>query len=177
VNAGTTQALVELAGIGAFGGVSWLALRVNARRGGRGLAVGAGLATIPEFTLGQALMIGPPPPSPAQVAVNRAAAERAGWQQLLVEGRLRPVAPSVACPGNPGRWLTLAEDPTGALGDVRVLVGVDGSPQPDGQHAVIGVVVPGHLSDPIAAAAWTYDDPTHPLRTSSAVYADMAVRH
>lgn len=176
MTAGTTQALVDLAGIGAFGGMSWLALQVS-RRSRHGRPVGSGLATVPEFTVAQTLMIGPPPPSQAEVAVNRAAAERAGWQRLLFEGRLRPVAAPVADPGNPGRWLTLTEDPTGALGDVRVLVGVDGSPQPDGQHDVIGVVVPGHLSDPLAAAAWTYDDPTHPLRTTAAAYADMAARH
>jgi hypothetical protein len=106
----------------------------------------------------------------------RATAEQVGWRQLLLAGQLAPVTPAVADPGNPGHWLVLAADPTGALGDVRVLVGIDGSPSSDGSHTVHARVVPGWLDDPYAAAAWTYDDPTHPLRTTAAVYADLAVR-
>jgi hypothetical protein len=109
-------------------------------------------------------------------AAARAAAVQVGWQQLLLAGQLQLVCAPVADPGNDGRWLVLAEDPTGALGDVRVLVGIDGSPQADGTHTVHARVVPGWLADPIAAAAWTYDDPSHPLRTTAAVYAGLAVR-
>lgn len=109
-------------------------------------------------------------------AAARAAAEQTGWQQLLLSGRLEPVGAPVADPGNPGHWLVLACDPTGSLGDVRVLIGADGTPEKDGSRTVHGVVVPGHFTDPIAAAAWTYDDPTHPLRTTAGDYADLAVR-
>ncbi len=158
MNNGTATAVVELAALAAGGGVTWLSARLLARRD---RSTARELASLP---------------SPARVAAARAEAEVTGWQQLLVQGRLQPVTAPVADPGNPGRWLTLAEDPTGALGEVRVLVGVDGSPQADGQHGVHGVVVPSHLTHPIAAAAWTYDDPTHPLRTTAAAYADMAVR-
>ncbi len=72
--------------------------------------------------------------------------------------------------------LGLAEHPAGAFGDVRVLLAVDATPGPDGRHHTVAVPIPAHLSDPVAAAAWTYDDPTHPLRTTRATYTSLTRR-
>lgn len=100
----------------------------------------------------------------------------ADWQRLLAAGELRQVSRPVPDPGNPGRWLVLAGDPAGRLGRRQVLVVVNGAAEPDGSHTVHGLLVPAELRDPIAAAAWTHDDPTHPLRTTPAAYAGLAVR-
>lgn len=69
-------------------------------------------------------------------------AQRIGWAELLRRGALTPVAPVITDPGSPGRWLGLFEDTTGALGmgAVRVLIGVNGSPDKhDGSHTVHGI--------------------------------------
>jgi hypothetical protein len=155
----TTSLLVT--GAISTGMVPWLAAVVRSARREPDRLPRLELATIPA----------------RPTAAARAEAERVGWQQLLLAGRLEPVGAPVADPGNSGHWLVLAADPTGSLGDVRVLIGADGSPEADGARTIHGVVVPGYFTDPIAAAAWTYDDPTHPLRTTAAVYADTALRH
>jgi hypothetical protein len=117
------------------------------------------------------------------LAVNPArgfeTAQRIGWAELLRRGVLQPVAPVITDPGNPGRWLGLFEDPTGALGmgAVRVLIGVNGSPEKhDGSHTVHGIPVPAGITTALEAAAWAHDDPTHPLRTTVDDYADLALR-
>jgi hypothetical protein len=97
-------------------------------------------------------------------------------RHLLASGALRQVSAYVPDPGNHGEALVLAEDPTGSLGAVRVLIAVNGTANSDGTHNVHAVVVPRHLTDPIAAAAWSYNDPSHPLQTTAADYAAMAAR-
>jgi hypothetical protein len=106
-----------------------------------------------------------------------AQAERVGWGRLVAAGVLRPVAAPTFDPGNPaGTRLLLVEHITGAFGECRVLLAVNGSPNADGRHDLVAIPVPSHFADPLAAAAWTYDDPDHPLATTRAAYARLAHR-
>jgi hypothetical protein len=105
-----------------------------------------------------------------------AAAEQAGWLRLLAEGVLRPVSRRLD-PGNPlGTRLVLAEHVAGGFGDVRVLLAVNACPGPDGAHELVAIPVPAGFDDALAAAAWTYDDPHHPVATTPAGYAGLARR-
>jgi hypothetical protein len=112
-----------------------------------------------------------PAPHPSPVVQER-------WRVLLDRGDLVPVpgAGLVADPGNPGWELLLAEDRTGSLPGVRVLLALNAALTADGVREVVGLLVPDHFTDPLAAAAWTYDDPTHPLRTTREAYAATVVR-
>lgn len=87
-------------------------------------------------------------------------------------GRLARVSPVVGDPGNPGGVLALFASRDGA----RALVGVNGTPGPDGARTLVAVPVPDHFTDPLAAAAWTYDDPGHPVRCTPGVYALLTRR-
>ena len=107
---------------------------------------------------------------------GRIVSPSADLRHLLASGALRQVSTYVPDPGNPGQVLVLAEDPTGSLGAVRVLIAVNGTPNPNGTHNVHALVVPRHFADPVAAAAWSYNDPSHPLPTTAAAYTAMAVR-
>jgi hypothetical protein len=55
-------------------------------------------------------------------------------------------------PGNPGASLHLYDDVSGE----RVLLVVNGTPEPDGQRRRYGINVPAIFDDPVDAAAWTY---------------------
>jgi hypothetical protein len=98
---------------------------------------------------------------------------RAGWHRALGSGGLVVVAGPVPDPGNPGHTLTLAEHSGGALGPTRVLLATNPAAPtaPTGPAGAVGGVValavPAHVGDPVQAVAWTYDDPTHPLRTTA----------
>jgi hypothetical protein len=87
-------------------------------------------------------------------------------------GALARVSPVVADPGNPAGVLALFRTRDGAL----ALVGVDAAPGPDGTRPLVAVPVPAHFTDPLAAAAWTYDDPGHPVRCTRGVYALLTRR-
>lgn len=92
-------------------------------------------------------------------------------------GRLTRVSAVVADPGNPGQVMALFTDgPRPVRGWGRVLVAVNGTPEPDGARRLVAVPVPAHLADPLAAAAWTYDDPGHPIRCTPGVYALLTRR-
>jgi hypothetical protein len=83
----------------------------------------------------------------------------------------------VTDPGNPvGSRLVLVEHITGAFGHCRILLAVNGSPNPDGTFDLVAIPVPAGFDDALAAAAWTYDDPDHPVATTPAAYAAMARR-
>jgi hypothetical protein len=75
-------------------------------------------------------------------------------------------------PGNPGGVLALFTTRHGGC----ALVAMDGTPGPDGVRPLVCVPVPSHFIDPLAAAAWTYDDPGHPVRCTPGVYALLARR-
>jgi hypothetical protein len=91
------------------------------------------------------------------VEVRRSAIERLGWDAYLRDGGLT-LAASCPDPGNPGAALELYDDipdeGRGAPG--RILVVTNGTPEPDGRRRRYGISVPGHLDNPVDAAAWTY---------------------
>jgi hypothetical protein len=87
-------------------------------------------------------------------------------------GRLTRVSRAVGDPGNPGQVAALFASPDGA----RALVAVDATPGPDGVRRLVAVPVPARFTDPLAAAAWTYDDPGHPVRCTRGVYALLTRR-
>jgi hypothetical protein len=106
-----------------------------------------------------------------------AQAERVGWARLVAAGVLRPVAAPAIDPGNPvGARLVLVEHIGGAFGDCRVLLALNPCPDRDGVHELVAIPVPPHFTDAIAAAAWTYDDPDHPVRTTRSTYARLTRR-
>jgi len=68
---------------------------------------------------------------------------------------------AVADPGNPGQTITLYELPeqlAGMYGDepVRVLLCTNATVERDGTRHRFGLTVPAQISDPVAAAAWTF---------------------
>lgn len=87
-------------------------------------------------------------------------------------GRLVRASRVTGDPGNPGGALALFASRDEGL----ALVAVDGTPGPDGARPLVCVPVPSRFTDPLAAAAWTYDDPGHPVRCTPGVYALLARR-
>jgi hypothetical protein len=89
--------------------------------------------------------------------VRRCAIERLGWAAF--EQHLIKVA-SAPDPGNPGQVLTLCDLPAAILdtypGPVRLLLCSNGTAEPDGTRRRFALQVPGHHTDPVAAAAELY---------------------
>jgi hypothetical protein len=83
--------------------------------------------------------------------VRRCAIERVGWGHFVDRAALRLVA-DAPDPGNPGARLRLYD----LRADTRVLFVVNGSVERDGTRRRHGLTVPGFLTDPVEAAAWTY---------------------
>lgn len=103
------------------------------------------------------------------IEVRRTAIERIGWDAYLDQARLSPVA-ARPDPGNPGARLRLYDLPAAAgARPARILLAVNGSPEPGGQHRQYALTVPASIDDPVAAAAWTYG-------LTSAQYAQLARR-
>jgi hypothetical protein len=90
--------------------------------------------------------------------VRRAAIERMGWLTYIERAGLRLIA-SAPDPGNPPHRLHLYEDPERRLGRAHVLVMTNGSPAHVGHPLLYAETVPGHIDDPVEAAAWQYDCP------------------
>jgi hypothetical protein len=166
----------------------WAQLIVEAV-GGSGLAVGMAYGLARHSAPGDPTTAPPVPvrggtPAPRPTVVRDeefdrvwAQAEQVGWVRLLAAGVLRPVGVPVVDPGNPvGSHLVLVEHVTGVFGDCRILLAVNGSANADGSYDVVAIPVPASLDDALAAAAWTYDDPDHPVRCARQVYADTARR-
>jgi hypothetical protein len=98
---------------------------------------------------------------------------RRDWiAEELTSGALARITPVVDDPGNPGQVMALCRHRFGG----RFLVAANGTPEPDGTHRLISVHVPEHLRDPLSAAAWTYDDESHPVRCTPTFYAHLARR-
>jgi hypothetical protein len=53
---------------------------------------------------------------------------------------------------------------------------VNATPDPDGMHELVSLRVPRRFTDPLTAVAWTYDDETHPVRCTPALYARLSRR-
>ncbi|MEW2353832.1 DUF6745 domain-containing protein [Spirillospora sp. NPDC029432] len=85
------------------------------------------------------------------VEVRRCAIERLGWDAYIDQAGLRLLG-TAPDPGNPGSELRLYD----MRRDTRVLLAVNGSVERDGTRRRYGLTVPGHLTDPVAAAGWTY---------------------
>ncbi|WP_431955547.1 DUF6745 domain-containing protein [Nocardia lijiangensis] len=85
------------------------------------------------------------------VEVRRCAIEHLGWPAYLEQAGMRLMA-TAPDPGNRGSELMLYDLPR----NERVLVAVNGSVERDGTRRRYGLTVPGHIDDPLAAAAWTY---------------------
>ena len=110
--------------------------------------------------------------------VRRAAIERLGWDRFIVDAGLKQVGGSVPDPGNPGHELSLWDVPERIYGDadVRVLLCTNGSVERDGTRRRFGLTVPAEVADPVAAAAWGYDDPGSPVRMTPELYRQLARR-
>ncbi|MEV5826029.1 DUF6745 domain-containing protein [Spirillospora sp. NPDC052242] len=85
------------------------------------------------------------------VEVRRCALERVGWP-AYVDALGLTLLGAAPDPGNPGHELRLYD----LRGDGRVLLAVNGSRERDGTRRRYGLTVPGHFTDPVAAAGWTY---------------------
>jgi len=90
--------------------------------------------------------------------VRRCAIERMGWPEFIAAAGLAQVGGAVPDPGNPGQRLALYDVPEQIYDEpVRVLVATNGTPERDGTRRTFGLTVPADITDPVAAAAWTYD--------------------
>lgn len=90
------------------------------------------------------------------IEVRRSAIERIGWDSYVEQAELGLVA-TAADPGNPGAELRLYHVPQHTVGAAaRLLLAVNGSPEPDGRHRRYGLRVPPYIDDPLAAAGWSY---------------------
>jgi hypothetical protein len=91
--------------------------------------------------------------------IRRCAIERMGWDQFIQVAGLKQVGATVADPGNPGQSLALYDIPEAVYAaDVRVLLCVNGTLERDGSRRRYGLTVPASISDPVAGAAWTFDE-------------------
>lgn len=85
------------------------------------------------------------------VEIRRCAIEHLGWGPYIDEAGLLLVA-TAPDPGNPGSELRLYD----MRKETKVLLAVNGSVERDGRRRRYGLTVPGFLTDPLAAAGWTY---------------------
>jgi hypothetical protein len=112
----------------------------------------------------------------ADPAQARAVADLVGWDYLLTTGRLRIVADPIPDPGNRAGLLALVEDRQRLLGPVRVLLAINATPEPNGRHRLVALLVPDWIPDPLTAVAWTYGDDDHPLPLTPAGYTHLTRR-
>jgi hypothetical protein len=109
--------------------------------------------------------------------IRRCAIERVGWPQFVDQAGLKPVGDIVPDPGNPGGELALYELPEQLFDEaVRLLLVRNGTEERDGTWRRFGLTVPADLDDPVAAAAWGYDDPDSPVRMTPELYAAIPRR-
>ncbi|WP_131741920.1 DUF6745 domain-containing protein [Actinomadura roseirufa] len=92
--------------------------------------------------------------------LRRLAIERMGWDTFISRVGLEPLA-ETQDPANPGAVLRLYDIPDA---DARLLVMRNGSPDRSGAHRDYAEPVPGHLDDPVEAAAWQYGCPVDVYR-------------
>ncbi|MBB5917520.1 hypothetical protein BJY24_006432 [Nocardia transvalensis] len=85
------------------------------------------------------------------IEVRRCAIEHLGWAAYLERSGMRLVGTALD-PANRGFELQLYDFSSSR----RVLLVTNGSVERDGTRRRYGLGVPGYLTDPVAAAAWTY---------------------
>jgi hypothetical protein len=139
----------------------------------------AGIAGVTAMAWAAARSTRQPGLSPQAARKAAQADAKAGrWEPLIRGGWLHKISTSAPDPGNPGQVIAVFTDPHGLAGQPggRVLIAADGTPDADGHRRLHAVPVPPDIRDPLEAAAWTYDDPTHPVRCTPAVYAALARR-
>ena len=105
--------------------------------------------------------------------VRRCAIERLGWPEFIESSGMTRVGEPVPDPGNAPHEIALYDLPKN-LADMydekaRILLATNGSPERDGSIHKFGLVVPGHHTDPVAAAADLFGWPR-------AAYAALEVR-
>jgi hypothetical protein len=59
---------------------------------------------------------------------------------------------------------------------VRVLLAWNGTVELDGSRRRFGLTVPAGIPGPLDAAAWTYDDPSSPVRMTPELYKTITRR-
>lgn len=110
------------------------------------------------------------------VEIRRCAIERIGWDRFVTQAGLTPVA-TAPDPGNPGAAVDLYDLPEQIFEEpVRLAVVRNGTLELDGSWRHFGLTVPASISDPVAAAAWSYDDPESPVRMTPELYARITRR-
>jgi hypothetical protein len=88
--------------------------------------------------------------------VRRAALERIGWDKVIADMNLAPIA-SCPDPGNDPHELVLYPTPKGVFQTpTNLLLMVNGSPDRSGATRLYAETVPANITDPLAAAAWQY---------------------
>jgi len=98
--------------------------------------------------------------------IRRCAIERLGWDQFIADARLKRIGKPVPDPGNPGCEISLYDVPEKIYDErVRVLLCTNGTVERDGTRRRFGLTTPAHFSDPVAAAAWTFDFPVEAYRS------------
>lgn len=89
--------------------------------------------------------------------VRRCAIERYGWPEFVQDSGLKQVGESVPDPANHPFELSLYDVPREIYDEpVRVLLCVNATSERDGSRHRFGLTCPASISDPIAAAAWTF---------------------
>ena len=98
------------------------------------------------------------------IEIRRAAIERIGWPAFTDHAGLTLVA-TTPDPGNPGCDLHLYDVPPQVYGaHVRVLVCSNATLERDGTRRAYGLTVPADITDPVHAAAWTFNLPASTYR-------------
>ena len=99
--------------------------------------------------------------------IRRCAIEKIRWDQFIQESGLKKVA-SAPDPGNAPYHLALYDLPDNLSdlydAEARILLCVNGSPEPDGEHRRFGLPVPAHHNDPLEAASDVYCWPVETYR-------------
>ena len=112
----------------------------------------------------------------ANVEVRRCAIESMGWNVFAQEAELKLVS-RAPDPGNAPHYVELYDVPERLWGSrVRMMLVTNGTPELDGSYRRFGVTVDAAVSSAAAAPAWSYDDPSHPVRVTPEMYAQIARR-
>ncbi len=97
--------------------------------------------------------------------VRRVMCERMGWDKFVADAQLKLVH-ECDDPGNPGNTIKLYDTPQLVEGTkVRLFLGVNGTPKPNGEIPKYGLTVPVETKNADEAAAWIANMPLDMYRT------------